>query len=312
MRRLKVTPASLGRFLTAAGAAFALSSCGSGGVGDDGRVFVVATTTMITDMVSEVAGDKVRIKGLMGPGVDPHLYEPVPADGLALREADLIFYNGLFLEGQMTETLEGKGEKSYALGVVVPVDRLKGDASHPDPHVWGDASLWADCVPVVVEALAKADPDNAEHYRERGESVRAKYLKLHEWAKKRVAELPETGRVLITSHDAFHYLGEAYGFEVVALQGISTAGEVGIAERVKLVDFIKQRGVKAIFVESSVSPAAIESIAEDSGVKVGGELFSDAMGEPGEMASVGGEEYDLGTYVGMLKHNVNTAVDGLK
>ena len=284
---------------------------GSGGDGD-GRLYVVATTTMIADMVAEIGGEHVRVKGLMGPGVDPHLYEPVPADGIALREADVIFYNGLFLEGQMTASLERKGNKAHALGSAVPDAMLKGDSAHPDPHIWGDVSLWAKCVPVVVEALAAADSANAELYRGRGETLKQEFDDLHQWAKARAAEVPESGRIVITSHDAFEYFGDAYGFKVVALQGISTVTEVGISERVKMVDHIKQNEVKAIFVESSVSQAAIKSIAEDSGAKIGGELFSDAMGEPGEMGTAGGEEYDLGTYTGMIKHNVNTVVEALK
>ena len=139
-----------------------------------------------------------------------------------------------------------------------------------------------------------------------------KLEKLHQWALQRVVEVPEQARLLITSHDAFEYFGQAYGFKVIGLQGISTVTEAGIAERVKLVDYIRQHSVKAIFVESSVSPAAIESIAADSGVKIGGELFSDAMGQPGDIERSGGEEYDLGTYSGMLKHNINTTVNALK
>ncbi len=298
--------------LVSASAALLLASCDRPPAGDDGRLYVVTTTTMVTDLVAEIAGDKVRLEGLMGPGVDPHLYEPVPSDGIALREADLIFYNGLFLEGQMTKSLEAKGSKSHAVGDSVSEAQLKGEAPHPDPHIWGDASLWAQAVPGVVDALAAADPENAAYYRERGGAVAVRMAELHEWAKGRAAEVPEAARILVTSHDAFEYFGEAYGFKVVGLQGISTVGEVGIAERVKLVDFIEQHGVKAIFVESSVSPAAIESIAEDAGVGVGGELFSDAMGQPGEFESAGGERYDLGTYTGMIKHNINTVVDALK
>lgn len=278
----------------------------------DPRIFVVTTTTMITDLVKDIAGDEVRIKGLMGPGVDPHLYEPVPDDGIALREADLVFYNGLLLEGQMTGFLEGKGDKSFALGSSVDQENLKGSNEHPDPHIWGDARLWAGCVPVVVNALAELDPGHAEIYRKRGGEVRMKLEKLHQWALQRVVEVPEQARLLITSHDAFEYFGQAYGFKVIGLQGISTVTEAGIAERVKLVDYIRQHSVKAIFVESSVSPAAIESIAADSGVKIGGELFSDAMGQPGDIERSGGEEYDLGTYSGMLKHNINITVNALK
>lgn len=283
----------------------------NGRIGDT-RSFVVTTTTMITDLVKNIAGEKVRLKGLMGPGVDPHLYEPVPDDAIALRQADLVFYNGLMLEGQMTGVIEAKGDKAFAMGVAVAEEDLKGDDQHPDPHIWGNALLWSRCVPVVVDALAGADPANAQFYRQRGDEVRRDLEQLHQWAQQRVGEVPADSRVLITSHDAFEYFGDAYGFKVIGLQGISTVNEAGIAQRVKLVDYIKEHSVKAIFVESSVSPAAIKSIAADSGVEIGGELFSDAMGKPGKIERFGGEEYDLGTYRGMLMHNINTTVNALK
>jgi manganese/zinc/iron transport system substrate-binding protein len=261
-------------------------------------------------MVNQLAGDKVRLKSLMGPGVDPHLYEPIPTDAIALSEADVIFYNGLKLEGQMSSDLIKM--KGVALSSAVDKNILKGDDSHPDPHIWGSASIWSECVPIVIDALSEADPENADFYKESGKKLIQEYVSLHEWAISRAEELNKNSRVLITSHDAFEYFGEAYGFSVVGLQGISTATEVGISERVKLVDYIKDNKVKAIFVESSVSPEAIKSIAEDSGAVIGGELFSDAMGDPGELDSFNGDSYDLGTYTGMIKHNVNTIVEALK
>ena len=261
-------------------------------------------------MVKQIAGDKVRLKSLMGPGVDPHLYEPIPTDAIALSEADVIFYNGLKLEGQMSADLIKMN--GVALSSAIDKNILKGDESHPDPHIWGSASIWSGCVPIVVDALSQVDPKNADSYKESGKKLIQEYSSLHEWATSRVEELNKDSRVLITSHDAFEYFGEAYGFSVVGLQGISTATEAGISERVKLVDYIKENNVKAIFVESSVSPEAIKSIAEDSGAVIGGELFSDAMGEPGELESVNGDNYDLGTYSGMIKHNVNTIVQALK
>ncbi|MDE0569421.1 MAG: zinc ABC transporter substrate-binding protein [Verrucomicrobiales bacterium] len=288
------------------------SSCSSDyrSMDEDARISVVTTTTMITDMVKQIAGDKIQLTGLMGPGVDPHLYEPIPSDGIALSEADLIFYNGLFLEGQMTSDLKTQGGIDF--GSTVSEGRLKGQKSHPDPHIWGNAEIWEGCVPLVVKELSDADPENSSHYRERGDHLIEVLRDLHQWSRSRVESLPEESRILITSHDAFEYFGEAYGFKVVALQGISTVTEAGIAERVNLVDFIKENQIKSIFVESSVSPEAIKSIAEDSGAKVGGELFSDAMGEPGDIEKSSDEEYDLGTYQGMLKHNINTIVEALK
>ena len=291
---------------------FFLAGCGENKKepNSNGKINVVSTTTMITDMVKQIGGDKINLKSLMGPGVDPHLYDPIPTDAIALTEADIIFYNGLKLEGQMSSDL--KKLNGIALCSAINKDLIQGDESYPDPHIWGNAALWSNCIPLVVDALSEQDSKNAEYYKSLGAKLIEKYNALHSWAIKRVSVISEEARILITSHDAFEYFGNAYGFKVVGLQGISTATEAGISERVKLVDFIKENKVKAIFVESSVSPDAIKSIAEDSGVIIGGELFSDAMGEPGEMESFNGDRYDLGTYEGMIKHNINTVVDSLK
>ena len=291
---------------------FFLAGCGENKKepNSNGKINVVSTTTMITDMVKQIGGDKINLKSLMGPGVDPHLYDPIPTDAIALTEADVIFYNGLKLEGQMSSDL--KKLDGIALSSAINKDLIQGDESYPDPHIWGNAALWSNCIPLVVDALSEQDSKNAEYYKSSGAKLIEKYNSLHSWAIKRVGGISEEARILITSHDAFEYFGNAYGFKVVGLQGISTATEAGISERVKLVDFIKENKVKAIFVESSVSPDAIKSIAEDSGAIIGGELFSDAMGEPGEMESFNGDRYDLGTYEGMIKHNINTVVDSLK
>jgi manganese/zinc/iron transport system substrate-binding protein len=299
-------------------ASLAFSSCGPSGPSApaDGKLAVVTTTTMITDMVKDIGGDHVRIMGLMGPGVDPHLYKPSADDARKLHEAKVIFYNGLMLEGRMAELFEkakhdGKGV--HELGAAVNKANIKdGDDGHHDPHIWGDPRLWALCTDVVVKALKAADPAHGDDYEKRGAETKARYMAAFEWSQQRVAQIPPAGRVLITSHDAFNYFGDAFGFKVVGVQGISTVGEAGTGDIVKMVDFIKANGVKAIFVESSVSHANIERIAKDSGAKIGGELFSDALGTPGEMKDVGGEKVDQGTYVGMLKSNVHTVVEALK
>ena len=279
---------------------------------------VVTTTSMITDLVQQVGGDRIAVTGLMGAGVDPHLYKPTASDVTRLQKSQVIFYNGLHLEGRMGELFErlGKGgKKVHAVTSGIPVERLLKPAEFEgnfDPHVWGDVSLWALCVDPVVQALAAADPAGKTEFEQRGKTCKDTLEKLHAWALQRSGELPPEKRVLITSHDAFNYLGRAYGFQVVGVQGISTVTEAGLADIGKVVDFIKKRSVKAIFVESSVARAAIERISRDSGAKVGGELFSDAMGALGTLKTVNGETYDEGTYVGMLKHNINTAVEALK
>lgn len=279
---------------------------------------VATTTTMVTDLVQQIGGDRVQVTGLMGPGVDPHLYKPASSDVTKLQRARLTFYSGLHLEGQMADLfsrLAKSGKKVFAVTSAIPESELLKPAEFEgnfDPHVWGDAALWSRCIEVVVSALSEADPAGKAEFSQRGEAYRAQLAELHEWAKKRAAEVAPERRILITSHDAFNYLGRAYGFQVVGVQGISTVTEAGLADIAKTVDFIKQKGVKAIFVETSVSRAAIERISKDSAAKVGGELFSDAMGTPGTKVTVAGETYDEGTYVGMLKHNINTAVEALK
>ncbi|MGI9240778.1 MAG: metal ABC transporter solute-binding protein, Zn/Mn family, partial [Verrucomicrobiales bacterium] len=234
-------------------------------------------------------------------------------DTTAMSRADIIFYSGLLLEGKMENDWQAHSGKSHAVAGAIPADRLKGDADHPDPHVWGDVSLWATGIDGVVDVLSKRDPDGAEGYRERAASYRTKLSELHAWALARAQEVPAPNRVMVTSHDAFEYFGAAYGFEVFGLQGISTVGSFGAADRGALATIIRERGVKTIFPESSVNPAAIKGVAEDTGVAVSKkELFSDAMGVPGEIETVNGESYDLGTYEGMIKHNMNTLVGALK
>lgn len=290
------------------------------GVAQDkgGRLQAVATTTMVADLVRQIGGDSVEVTGLMGAGVDPHLYKPTPRDITALQKADVIFYSGLMLEGRMSDVfnmLSRQGRKVYAVSEKIPQDRLLEPPEfqgHWDPHVWGDVEMWLMCVDVVEEGLIATAPARSKVIKERAGNYRKELIGLHQWAKKRAAEIPAERRVLITSHDAFNYFGRAYGFEVVGVQGISTVTEAGLADITKTVDFIKKRKVKAIFVESSVPPHNIKRISQDSGAKVGGELFSDALGTSGQIEKGGGESYDVGTYIGMIRHNINTVVEALK
>jgi len=275
---------------------------------------VVTTTLMVTDLVRQVGGETVRVEGLMGPGVDPHLYKAAPSDLLKLQRADAIFYNGLMLEGKMADLftrLARTKRHIYAITASVPRDQLLQPPAfegHPDPHVWFDVALWSRCVDAVVDGLSAADPSNRASYVARGVEVRNRLAGLQAWALAKAAELPVERRILVTSHDAYNYFGRAYGFQVIGLQGISTVSEAALSDMAQLVDFIRTKGVKAIFVESSVPHATIERIAEDAKVRIGGELFSDAMGTPGQIEN----GYDLGTYEGMVKHNLTTIVEALK
>ena len=250
----------------------------------------------------------------MGPGVDPHLYKATASDVRKLQRADVIFYNGLFLEGKLQSILERMGKSGRfveAISVGIRHNRLlePGEGGgHPDPHIWFDTSLWAECIPTVVATLSQAAPESADYFKTQGQLVQAEMLELHQWVLSKVSELPKAKRILVTSHDAYGYFGRAYGFTVVGLQGISTVSEAALADMARLVDFIRENQVKAIFVESSVPHATIERIATDAKVAIGGELFSDAMGTPGQIEN----GYDLGTYDGMVRHNVTMIVEALK
>ena len=289
----------------------------SGGVTSEAaekKIKVVATTSMVADLVKNVGGERVEVHGLMGPGVDPHLYKATATDVLKLQQANVIFYNGLLLEGKMQE-LFGQMARTkrfvYAVTEDLPKDQLLEPESmggHYDPHVWFDVPLWSKCTSKVVEGLGEFDPKGKAIYEKRASEFRKKLAALHQWALQKAGELPKEKRIVVTSHDAFNYFGRAYGFQVVGLQGISTVTEAGVADMAKLVDFVKQHKVPAVFVESSVSHATIDRISSDAGVKIGGEIFSDAMGTPGQMEN----GYDLGTYEGMIKHNLNTIVGALK
>ena len=277
-------------------------------------VRVTATVSMVADLARQVGGDGVEVTALMGPGVDPHLYKATATDLLRLQSADVILYNGLHLEGRMQEVLERmarSGRRVVAVAGVIPVDRLlrpAGDEDAPDPHVWFDVRLWSLCAGAVAEALAQAAPDAAPAFRQRAAAYQARLATLHEWAVAEAATVPAGRRVLITSHDAFSYFGRAYGFEVVGLQGISTVTEAGLADMTRMVDFLRARNIPAVFVESSVSPAALERISRDAGVRIGGELFSDALGAPGQKL----DGRDVGTYEGMFRHNLETIVRALR
>jgi manganese/zinc/iron transport system substrate-binding protein len=278
------------------------------------KVRVTATTSMVADLVRNVGGERVQVEGLMGPGVDPHLYKATAADVLKLQRASVIFYSGLLLEGKMQELFGQMARKKkfvYAVTEDLPREKLlepPAFGGHFDPHVWFDVPLWATCADKVVEGLSEFDPAGKAAYEKNAAQFKKKLDELHQWALKRAAELPKERRIIVTSHDAFNYLGRTYDFQVVGLQGISTVTEAGVADMAKLVDFVKKHKVPAVFVESSVSHATIERISKDSGAKIGGELFSDAMGTPGQKE----EDYDLGTYEGMIKHNLNTIVKALK
>jgi manganese/zinc/iron transport system substrate-binding protein len=278
------------------------------------KIRVVATTGHVADLVKNVGGDRVEVSGLMGAGVDPHLYKPSAGDIRKLESADIIFYNGLELEGRMTDLfvkMARAGKPTVPVTDGIDETRLREPPEFEgkyDPHVWFDVSLWQETVPVVARELAKLDPGSQKLYEGNAQKYRQELADLHGYVQKRLGEVPPSSRVLITAHDAFGYFGQSYGFEVKGLQGVSTATEAGAADVQELAAFIAARQIKAIFVESSVPRATIEAVqaavkAKGFDVAVGGELFSDALGADGTPE---------GTYVGMVRHNTDTIVKALK
>lgn len=290
--------------------------CGESGA-DGGKPRVVATTTMIGDLVTRIAGDRVELRVLMPAGVDPHTFKPSTADLGSVKRAGLVLYNGLHLEGKMVELLEEQlKDRSVAITREIPSERIlsteaNGGGAH-DPHVWFDVSLWRIAAATVRDALVKLDPAGTETYLANAKILDTELESLDAEVRQKLSTLPAERRVLITSHDAYSYFGKAYGVDVYGLQGISTETEAALANMTRAVDFILQKKVPAIFVESSVSHKTIERVQADCKargfeVKIGGELYSDAMGTPGEHAG-----YAVETYAGMFRYNIDTFVNALK
>ncbi|MBC8200692.1 MAG: zinc ABC transporter substrate-binding protein [Planctomycetes bacterium] len=274
---------------------------------------IVATTGMVADITRQVVGEHGTVSALMGEGIDPHLYKPTAADARKIMNADMIFYSGLLLEGRMTDTFL----KAARMGkVVFPVTELIEETylleppefeGHWDPHVWMDVSAWGHAVDAVANALCVQDPSHCNEYKENANEYNKQLKELHTYAINAIASIPPEQRVLITAHDAFNYFGRAYGIEVIGIQGLSTESEAGIEDVNRLVHMLVDKGITAVFVESSVSDRNVNALIEGAKSKghtvtIGGRLFSDAMGKGGTYQ---------GTYIGMLDHNITTITNGL-
>ena len=274
-------------------------------------VRVIATTTVVADLVEQVGGDRVVVESLMADGVDPHSYRATPRDIDRLVRADLIVANGLHLEGKLAELLERIGRKHpfVAVGDVVPKDELLSIGSDLfDPHIWFDAKLWSYCPSAVADALAQLDSKSAVTYRQRAENYSKDLLELDKNVRRKFKEIPQERRVLITAHDAFRYFGRAYGLEVIGIQGTSTESEAGLADMNQLVELVVQRHIPAVFVETSVSDRNVTALIEGAAarghvVRLGGRLYSDALGP------VGG---DGDTLKRALLSNVDTIIGALR
>jgi manganese/zinc/iron transport system substrate-binding protein len=289
------------------------AGCGSAPETPDDRPLCVATIGMIADTAGRIAGEHVTVTGLMGPGIDPHLYKASESDVRLLDRADLILYNGLHLEGKMGDILVkmARSRPVVAVSEEIPEEVLREPPEflgQYDPHIWFDVRLWIKTLDPVTGVLAEVLPERESEFRANAHELKTELEELDAWVAARIREIPEERRVLVTAHDAFGYFGDRYGIRVVGLQGISTLAEAGLRDVERVVDLIVDNEVPAIFVESSVPRRSIEAVqaaCRDRGheVSIGGELFSDAMGASGTPE---------GTYVGMVRHNVNTIVDALK
>lgn len=280
---------------------------------NESKVQIVATTTMLADLARTVGGDFVEVHGLMGPGVDPHLYKATPRDVTLMQEADLILYNGLHLEGKLSEifeNLESMDKQIVVISEGLTDDDLIIEASTkaPDPHIWFDVRLWKESSRNLLKGLTQIDPTNKEAYSRNFQLYESELDALDAYIKEQISNLPPNARVLITAHDAFQYFGKAYEMEVLGLLGISTVSEAGTGDVKKLADYIVEKQIKAIFVESSVpkkSIIALQEAVRSQGftVEIGGELYSDSLGSTGTEAE---------TYIGTVKSNIDTIVTALK
>jgi len=265
---------------------------------------VAATVGMVADIVREVGQDKTTVTNIIGSGVDPHVYSPTRSDVAVLLKSDIIFYAGLLLEGQMADILVKVSRKRpvYAVTERIKKEYLIHDqaTAHHDPHVWMDVQGWMQAVAVVADGMADFDPENASFYRSNAAAYQRRMQKLDDYARMAIASIPANQRVLVTAHDAFNYMGRAYGIEVMGIQGLSTESEAGLKDINRLVGTLAERNIPAVFVETSVSDKNVKALIEGAAARghkvvIGGELFSDAMGPAGT--------YE-GTYEGMIDHNV--------
>ena len=273
------------------------------------KIKVVTTIGMITDLVQEIGGEKVSVQGLMGPGIDPHLYRASEGDVAKLANANIIFYHGLHLESKMIDIFDKMKRRKKTVAITQNLDKKKlhkpeSYEGYYDPHIWFDIPLWSKTVDSVTTALIEYSPENKDYFTTQSKRYKKELETLHKWINKTLEPLNKDKRILVTAHDAFGYFGSAYAFEVLGLQGISTESEAGTKDVQDLAKTISDRQIPAIFVESSIPKRYVQAAVKARGwnVKIGGELFSDAMGNPGT---------EEGTFIGMVKHNVTTILQGL-
>ncbi|MEQ8471462.1 MAG: zinc ABC transporter substrate-binding protein [Marinoscillum sp.] len=292
---------------------FLLVGCASPEKDKNGKLYIVTTTGMLYDAVINIGKEKVDAQALMGPGVDPHLYKATQGDLSKLNQADVVIYNGLLLEGKMGDILKklGRTKAVYAAAEQIDQSTLLTSVQYEnayDPHIWFDVTIWKQAVTRISEALQSEDSVNSQFYQQNTEVYLQRLDSLHEFVKTSISSIPENQRILVTAHDAFRYFGRAYDIRVEGLQGISTVSDFGLRDIAEITDLIINNKIKAIFVETSVSDRAIKAVMQGCNerghdVKIGGYLYSDAMGKFGT--------YE-GSYVGMIESNVKTITEELK
>jgi zinc/manganese transport system substrate-binding protein len=267
---------------------------------------VVATFTVLADMVREVGGAHVHVRNLVGPNGDPHVYEPTPQDGAALSNADLVFVSGLGLEGWMDRLIAASGTKAMIVVASngVRTRRMTQEGERIlDPHAWNCAANGVIYAQNITRALVATDPADAADFRASGARYQAELRELDDWARKRVGTVPADKRKIITSHDAFGYMGDAYGIDFRAPVRFSTEAEASAAEIAALIDQIKHEGIKAVFVENSNDPRVVEQIAAATGAHLGGTLYAESLSPPQGPAP---------TYVKMFRYNIERLVSGIR
>ncbi len=293
---------------------FALAACHGEKPNKSDKLTVVATTTMLYDLVRQIGGDCVEVYGLMGSGVDPHQYRASAGDIGKMQRADVVVYSGLHLEGKMgdvfasLENSQGGGKKVICAADGISEDLIIFNNGVPDPHIWFDVSLWSLAAEETAKGLSEADPTNENAYKNNLKEYREKLAELDQYIKEKTAEIPEEQRVLITAHDAFGYFGRAYGYEVRGLQGISTATEAGTADVSTLADYIAENKIKAVFVESSLPVKNIQALTEavksrGFETSLGGSLYSDSTGDI---------ESGTDTFISAFRHNADVITNALK
>ena len=286
-------------------ASLIISGCGKTNENKSGKIKAVSTITIINDVVKNVGKEKVEAISICGVGIDPHTYKSKPDDVKEISKSEIVFINGFTLEHWIEEIIHNSGGNKAVVTVTNGVTPLTDETGHgdPDPHAWFNVlnvKVYADN---IAKGLSDIDPANKDYYKKNAEEYKAKLDELDSWIKTEIAKIPQDKRVLITSHDAFRYFGKAYGLDVRGLQGISTEAKIRTEDVAKLIDLIKEKKLKSVFIETSVNPKVLEQISSETGATVGGTLFSD---------SIGNEGTPEGEYIGAVKHNVNAIVNALK